>query len=100
MKSIDDVIYATETFDITTIRASTFQFLLAKYISENTDFKVVLNGDGSDEVTMGYLYYYLHPTVEAAQLDSLKLITNISKFDGLEWIEMFHITVLKHVFHF
>ena len=83
LKAIDDVIYATETFDITTIRASTFQFLLAKYISENTDFKVVLNGDGSDEVTMGYLYYYLHPTVEAAQLDSLKLITNISKFDGL-----------------
>jgi len=83
LKAIDDVIYATETFDITTIRASTFQFLLAKYISENTDFKVVLNGDGSDEVTMGYLYYYLHPTVEAAQEDSIRLITNISKYDGL-----------------
>jgi len=83
LKAIDDVIYATETYDITTIRASTFQYLLAKYIAEKTDFKVVLNGDGSDEVTMGYLYYYLHPTIEAAQEDSLRLITNISKFDGL-----------------
>ena len=83
LKAIDDVIYATETFDITTIRASTFQYLLAKHIAEKTDFKVVLNGDGSDEVTMGYLYYYLHPTVEAAQEDSVRLTTNISKFDGL-----------------
>ena len=83
LKAIEDVIYATETYDITTIRASTFQYLLAKYIADKTDFKVVLNGDGSDEVTMGYLYYYLHPTIESAQDDSLKLITNISKFDGL-----------------
>ena len=83
LKAIDDVIYTTETYDITTIRASTFQFLLAKYISEKTDFKVVLNGDGSDEVTMGYLYYYLHPTIKDAQDDSIRLITNISKYDGL-----------------
>jgi asparagine synthase (glutamine-hydrolysing) len=83
LNELENIVYVVETYDITTIRASTFQNLLAKYISENTDFKVVLNGDGSDEVTMGYLYYYLHPSFEEAQADSLKLITNISKYDGL-----------------
>ena len=56
---IPQVVYATGTFDITTIRASIPQFLLMKYIAENTDFKVCLNGDGADEIEMGYLYFYL-----------------------------------------
>jgi len=83
LNQIDNVIYACETFDITTIRASVGQNLIAKYISENTDFKVVLNGDGADEVEMGYIYFYLAPNENEAQKDSEKLVKNICKFDGL-----------------
>ena len=83
LNQIDNVIYACETFDITTIRASVGQNLIAKYISENTDFKVVLNGDGADEVEMGYIYFYLAPNEDEAQIDSEKLVKNICKFDGL-----------------
>jgi len=80
---LNDVIYVCETYDITTIRASVGQYLLAKYISEKTDFKVVLNGDGADEIAMGYLYFFLAPTIIDAQNESLRLIKNICKFDGL-----------------
>jgi asparagine synthase (glutamine-hydrolysing) len=83
LNTIDNVIKACETYDITTIRASVGQHLLAKYISENTDFKVVLNGDGADEVEMGYLYYYLAPNEIEAQNDSIRLVKNICMFDGL-----------------
>ena len=54
---IEEIVKTTETYDITTIRASVGQYLLAKYISENTDIKVILNGDGADECQMGYLYF-------------------------------------------
>jgi len=49
LNSLNDVIEVTETFDITTIRASVGQYLIAKRIAETTDVKVVLNGDGADE---------------------------------------------------
>jgi asparagine synthetase B (glutamine-hydrolysing) len=55
--SIIDVIKMIETYDITTIRASVGQYLLAKYIRKNTDIKIILNGDGADECQMGYLYF-------------------------------------------
>lgn len=83
LAAISKVIHATETYDITTIRASVGQYLLAKYISESTDIKVVLNGDGADEAQMGYLYNYFHPSQEAAHLDSLRLLSEIHCFDGL-----------------
>jgi asparagine synthase (glutamine-hydrolysing) len=49
LNAINDVIEVTETFDITTIRASVGQYLISKRISEQTDIKVILNGDGADE---------------------------------------------------
>jgi asparagine synthase (glutamine-hydrolysing) len=81
--AIPDVIRATETYDITTIRASVGQFLLAKYISEKTDIKVILNGDGADEAQMGYLYFYGSPTSESAYHESHRLLRDIHYFDGL-----------------
>lgn len=48
LNSLNDVLDVTETFDITTIRASVGQYLIAKKISEQTNVKVVLNGDGAD----------------------------------------------------
>jgi asparagine synthase (glutamine-hydrolysing) len=81
--TLNNAIKATETYDITTIRASTGQYLLAKYISQNTNIKVILNGDGADEAQMGYLYNYFHPNHEAAHADSLRLLDEIHCFDGL-----------------
>jgi len=77
------VIEITETFDITTIRASVGQYLIAKKISETTDVKVVLNGDGADECQMGYLYFYLAPSSEEAKRDRDKLVQEIHLYDGL-----------------
>jgi asparagine synthase (glutamine-hydrolysing) len=81
--AINDVIKTTETYDITTIRASVGQYLLAKYISNKTDIKVILNGDGADEAQMGYLYFYNNPNELEAQIEHYKLLDNIHYFDGL-----------------
>jgi asparagine synthase (glutamine-hydrolysing) len=83
LMAIDAVLDATETWDITTIRASVGQYLLGKYISSNTDIKVILNGDGADEVEMGYLYFYLAPNAYSAQKETEKLVKEIHRFDGL-----------------
>lgn len=83
LAAIDYVIRATETYDITTIRASVGQYLIGKYISGSTDVKVVLNGDGADEGQMGYLYFYLHPDQRSAQEDHYRLLDEIHLFDGL-----------------
>jgi asparagine synthase (glutamine-hydrolysing) len=83
LDAIDEVLRATETFDITTIRASVGQYLLGKHISTKTDVKVVLNGDGADEGQMGYLYFYSNPGAEEARDDHYRLLDEIHLFDGL-----------------
>ncbi len=80
---IEDVVKATETYDITTIRASTPQYLLAQYISKNTDIKVILNGDGADEVEAGYMYFHHAPSKEAMHKECINLLRDIHKYDGL-----------------
>lgn len=80
---IDQVIEATETWDITTIRASIGQFLLAKYISTFTDCKTILNGDGSDELLMGYLYWYLAPNQRIAHDETIRRLEEIHLYDAL-----------------
>jgi asparagine synthase (glutamine-hydrolysing) len=81
--SIDDVIYTLESYDITTVRASVGQYLIAKYIAENTNIKVILNGDGADEVQMGYLYFFKAPSIQEADAEQKRLLDNIHKYDGL-----------------
>lgn len=83
LEAIDNVLDVTETWDITTVRASVGQYLLGKYISKNTDIKVILNGDGADEVEMGYLYFYFAPNANEAQKETEKLLEEIHRFDGL-----------------
>lgn len=83
INSIKDVIYTIESYDVTTVRASVGQYLISKYISENTNFKVVLSGDGSDEVTGGYLENYFSPNLTEFQDNTLKRIKNIHYFDVL-----------------
>lgn len=83
INNLENVIKQIETYDITTIRASTGQYLLAKWISENTDIKVVLNGDGSDELTSGYLYFFNAPDDDISHAENIRLLSDIYKYDVL-----------------
>jgi len=83
LEAIKETVYATETFDITTIRASIWQRLISKYISENTDIKVILCGDGSDEVCSGYRYSYQAPSLDDLHSDAVRLVKEIHLYDGL-----------------
>ena len=81
--SIEKIVQVTETFDITTIRASTGQYLISKWISENTDIKVLLIGDGSDEATGGYLYFHKAPNDKELHFECKRLLHYIHYFDVL-----------------
>ena len=83
LQAIPDVIKDLETYDITTVRASIPMWLLSKYISENTDIKVLLSGEGSDELFCGYLYFHYAPTKKELQEESLRLLKNLYKYDVL-----------------
>jgi asparagine synthase (glutamine-hydrolysing) len=83
LNAIPEVVRTTGSFDITTIRASTGQYLISKWIRQNTNIKVLFCGDGSDEILQGYLYSFNGPSVEALHLDSIRLVQNIHFFDGL-----------------
>jgi len=81
--NISSTILACETWDITTIRASVAQFILAEYISKKTSIKTILNGDGADELEMGYLYWYQAPDDQSAHEESLNRLKEIHLYDGL-----------------
>jgi asparagine synthase (glutamine-hydrolysing) len=82
-EAIPDVIKAIESYDTTTVRASTGNYLIAKKIRELTDCKVVFNGDGSDELFGGYLYFNNAPDDIAFQAESERLLKDIHTFDVL-----------------
>lgn len=81
--AIPDVIGDIESYDITTVRASVGNYLIGKYIKQNTDCKVVFNGDGSDEIFGGYKYFYNAPSNEAFELETARLLQDIHQFDVL-----------------
>lgn len=83
VEAIPKIIYQIETFDTTTIRASTGQYLLGKWISENTQIKVILNGDGSDELCSGYMYFHNAPSAEDSHYENERLLENIHYYDVL-----------------
>jgi asparagine synthase (glutamine-hydrolysing) len=83
LAAIPEVVCACETYDITSVRASVGNYLVGKYIKANTDIKVVFNGDGSDEVGGGYLYFYAAPCDEAFEAESERLRREIHLFDVL-----------------
>lgn len=80
---LPDVICAIETYDTTTVRASTPMYIISKYISENTNIKVILSGEGSDELFGGYLYFKYAPNNIAFQNEIQKLLENIHAYDVL-----------------
>jgi asparagine synthase (glutamine-hydrolysing) len=83
LDAIEDVIYRTESYDTTTIRASIGNYLVSKYIRKNSDCKVIFNGDGSDEVTCGYVYNINAPTPDDLHAESIRLLDEIHIFDVL-----------------
>jgi asparagine synthase (glutamine-hydrolysing) len=82
-ESIPEVIYAIESYDTTTIRASIGNYLLGKYISKNSDAKVIFNGDGSDELSGGYLYMKNCPDCIEFDCETRRLLKDIHFFDVL-----------------
>lgn len=82
LQAIRDVIWTTETWDTTTIRASVGQYLVCKYIGTNTDAKVVMVGEGPDEVCSSYLFNYYAPNGEELHDAAKDYVKNIHMYDG------------------
>jgi asparagine synthase (glutamine-hydrolysing) len=82
LNAIKDVIYTTETWDTTTVRASVGQYLVSKHIGLNTDCKVVLVGEGPDEVCSSYLFNYYAPSDEDLHNAAIDYVKEIHKYDG------------------
>ncbi len=82
-EAIQEVIYNIESYDTTTVRASVGNYLVAKYISQNSDAKVIFNGDGSDELTGGYMYFHNCPSDIEFDHECKRLLTNLQYYDVL-----------------
>ena len=82
-KAIPEVIYAIESYDTTTVRASIGNYLLGKYISKHSNAKVIFNGDGSDELFGGYLYMNKCPDDIEFDRETRRLLKDIHLFDVL-----------------
>lgn len=83
INAIREVIRISETFDITTVRATTAQYLICKKIAETTNVKVLLIGDGSDEATGGYLYFHKAPNPMGLHFETQRLLHWIHYYDVL-----------------
>jgi len=81
--AIPEVIKAIESYDTTTVRASVGNYLLGKYIKANSEAKVIFNGDGSDELTGGYLYFQEAPNGMEFDKECKRLLKDIHAFDVL-----------------
>ncbi|ELW49151.1 Asparagine synthetase [glutamine-hydrolyzing] [Tupaia chinensis] len=80
---LDEVIFSLETYDITTVRASVGMYLISKYIRKNTDSVVIFSGEGSDELTQGYIYFHKAPSPDKAEEESERLLKELYLFDVL-----------------
>jgi asparagine synthase (glutamine-hydrolysing) len=83
LNAIPEVIKSIESYDTTSVRASIGNWLLGKYIAENSDAKVIFNGDGSDELTGGYLYMHKAPDMIEFDGECRRLLKDIHAFDVL-----------------
>ena len=79
---VRDVIYHLETYDVTTVRASTPMFLLARVI-KSMGVKMVLSGEGSDELFGGYLYFHKAPDAKALHDETVRKLSKLHLYDCL-----------------
>ena len=82
LDSLEDVNYTIESWDTTTNRASVGQYAVCKHIGTKTDIKVVLVGEGPDEVCSSYLFNYYAPNGEELHLAAKDYVANIHQTDG------------------
>ncbi|MCR5278001.1 MAG: asparagine synthase B [Lachnospiraceae bacterium] len=82
LRALPDVVHLLGTFDITTIRASIGMYLVCKYIHENTDIRVLMTGEISDEL-FGYKYTDFAPDAESFQKEAEKRIRELYMYDVL-----------------
>ena len=80
---LNDVIHSLESYDTTTVRASTPMWLLCKYIKQNTPCRYIFSGEGSDEILGGYLYFRNAPSVDEFACENMRRLRLIHQFDGL-----------------
>src|SRR5574344_487112 len=78
--ALRDVIYHIETYDVTTIRASTPMFLMARYIKA-MGIKMVLSGEGSDELFGGYLYFHKAPNAQEFHEETVRKLDQLHLYD-------------------
>ncbi len=82
LDAISDVIYHLETYDVTTIRASTPMFLMARAI-KSMGIKMVLSGEGSDELFGGYLYFHKAPDAKSFHEETVRKLNKLHQYDCL-----------------
>ena len=82
LDAIRDVIYFTETYDVTTVRASTPMYLLARVI-KSMGIKMVLSGEGADEIFGGYLYFHKAPSAQAFHEETIRKLSKLHWYDCL-----------------
>lgn len=82
LDAIRDVIWKTETWDTTTVRASVGQYIVSRHIGTKTDAKVVLVGEGPDEVCSSYLFNWYAPSGKALHDTALEYVNKIHYFDS------------------
>ena len=82
LDAVRDVIYFIETYDVTTVRASTPMYLLARVI-KSMGIKMVLSGEGADEVFGGYLYFHKAPDARAFHEETLRKLSKLYLYDCL-----------------
>jgi len=80
---IPEVIKSIESYDTTTVRASVGNWLIGKYIREHSEAKVILNGDGADELMGGYMYMHFAPDSIEFDKECRRLLEDIHMFDVL-----------------
>ena len=80
---LEETVQICETWDTTTIRASSMQLAVSRYISEHTDIKVVFNGDVIDEASGSYVYFKNAPSPKDYQEETVRLMKEIHLFDVL-----------------
>ena len=82
LDAIRDVIYFIETYDVTTVRASTPMYLLARVI-KSMGIKMVLSGEGADEIFGGYLYFHKAPSAQAFHEETVRKLSKLYLYDCL-----------------
>ena len=80
--AIPETIQNLESYDTTTVRASVGNYLIAKYIAKHSKAKVIFNGDGSDEVVGGYMYFHLAPDAIEFDKECRRLLNDIYLYDA------------------